>query len=147
MYSVYVSNFNQALHTVDELSAKNPAFHHFLKTQNSHQDCHGLVFQAFLILPVQRIPRYRLLLTDYLKNTPQNHTDYENIEQALASVTQVADFVNETIRDREKIEEMLDIQRSLVGLNESLFVPGRRFVKRGRVQKVPVSFLGVHRAY
>jgi len=28
-------------------------------------------------MPVQRIPRYKLLLTELLKHTPEDHPDYE----------------------------------------------------------------------
>ena len=89
-----------------------------------------------MLLPVQRIPRYRLLLQDFLKATPIDHPDHSQVRDALSLISQIADFVNETIRDHQKIEKMVQIQTSLVGLNESLFVPGRQFIKMGRVQKV-----------
>lgn len=40
--------------------------------------------QGALLEPVQRIPRYKLLLSDYLKRTPEDHPDYENT-QSIAS--------------------------------------------------------------
>ncbi len=45
--------------------------------------------------------------------------------------------MNEHIRDHEMAKEMLDLQKSIVGLKESLLVPGRRFLKKGSVLKVP----------
>ncbi|KAJ3315357.1 hypothetical protein HDV04_003750 [Boothiomyces sp. JEL0838] len=54
----------------------------------AHPDSHGLVLQAFLVLPVQRIPRYKLLLEDLFKHTPEDHPDHENIKKAIESVSQ-----------------------------------------------------------
>ncbi|KAJ3260401.1 hypothetical protein HK103_000543 [Boothiomyces macroporosus] len=108
----------------------------FAKNKAAHPDSHGLVLQAFLILPVQRIPRYKLLLEDLYKHTPEDHPDHENIKKAIESVSQVATFVNETIRNHEAMLQMVDIQKSLIGFKDNLLIPGRRFIRRGRVQKI-----------
>jgi len=34
-------------------------------------------------MPIQRIPRYNLLLADLLKNTPRSHADRDKISSAL----------------------------------------------------------------
>lgn len=39
----------------------------------------GLSVESFLILPVQRIPRYVLLLQDLLKYTNATHQDFNNL--------------------------------------------------------------------
>jgi hypothetical protein len=36
---------------------------------------------AYLIMPVQRIPRYQLLLRDLLKHTEKDHNDYESLQK------------------------------------------------------------------
>jgi hypothetical protein len=100
------------------------------------KEARGLGLQAFLVTPVQRIPRYKLLLEDMLKNTPTDHPDYENISNALILISQIAKSVNETIRNHEMMLKMIDIQKSLNGLNQNLLVPGRKFLKSGKVQKI-----------
>lgn len=58
--------------------------------------CVGLDFGAYLIMPIQRtikwlllcfvmipnvgIPRYRLLLEEFLGHTPQTHRDYKDLQ-------------------------------------------------------------------
>jgi hypothetical protein len=121
---------------VSELTAKNVGFADFLKQVQSLPQSHGLVLQAFLVTPVQRIPRYKLLLEDMLKNTEKDHEDYEDLKNSLKLVSEVALFVNETIRDHEMMLQMLSIQRSLVGMKQDILIPGRKFMKRGRVQKI-----------
>lgn len=39
--------------------------------------CGSLSLQHHMLEPVQRIPRYELLLKDYLKQLPQDSPDYE----------------------------------------------------------------------
>ena len=36
----------------------------------------------YLIAPVERIPRYVLLLKDIIKKTPEDHPDYSQLVQA-----------------------------------------------------------------
>jgi hypothetical protein len=42
--------------------------------------------EACLIMPIQRIPRYKLLLEDMVRHTPQEHPDHNLLKQALAKV-------------------------------------------------------------
>ncbi|CAI2186546.1 3730_t:CDS:10 [Funneliformis geosporum] len=132
MYSIYVKNFNCALSVIDVQLRDNPAFSAFLRTGQ----CKGLTLQAYLIMPVQRIPRYKLLLEDLLKKTVETHPDYLNLKKAYQVIENVATFVNETIRQHEMFITMLDIQKSLTGFDEVLLVPGRTFIKRGTVKKI-----------
>ena len=87
-------------------------------------------------MPVQRIPRYKLLIEDLLKKTEESHSDYLNLKKAYQVIEHVATFVNETIRQHEMFITMLEIQKTLSGFDEALLVPGRRFIKRGTVNKV-----------
>ncbi|KAF9159267.1 hypothetical protein DFQ26_006738 [Actinomortierella ambigua] len=86
--------------------------------------------------PVQRIPRYRMLLESLLRHTPSHHPDYHNLKLAYGALEQTATFVNDTIRQHEMFQEMLDIQRRLSGLNEPLIIPGRVLLKKGLVNKI-----------
>jgi hypothetical protein len=42
--------------------------------------------ESYLILPVQRIPRYQMLLSDLVKHTSPEHPDYHNLLTAQAKV-------------------------------------------------------------
>ena len=53
--------------------------------------------ESFLILPVQRIPRYMLLLDALLKFTPPDHPDFNNLTEAIAKVKSVADHLNQAV--------------------------------------------------
>mgnify|MGYP001035076378 CR=1 FL=1 len=52
-------------------------------------------------MPVQRIPRYILLLTDYLKSTPADNQDSVDVKKALTIVKDVATKLNQNKREHE----------------------------------------------
>ena len=54
-----------------------------------------------MIMPVQRIPRYILLLTDYLKSTPAENQDSVDVKKALTIVKDVATKLNQNKREHE----------------------------------------------
>ncbi|KAJ3306219.1 hypothetical protein HDV03_000139 [Kappamyces sp. JEL0829] len=137
VYTLFLTNFNGAIKLVTLLTARNPRFAAFLQEVNAMPGARGgLNLQTFLLTPVQRIPRYELLLKELIKHTPTDHPDYENLLNGLEMIAGVAMFNNETMRDHQMMLEILTIQKSLVGLRIDLIVPGRRLVKRGSVQKI-----------
>ncbi|KAJ3023364.1 FYVE, RhoGEF and PH domain-containing protein 6 [Thoreauomyces humboldtii] len=118
MYSSYVKNFNNALSIVSDNITRNAPFAQFVAKQNADPNLKGLPLEAYLILPVQRIPRYKMLLEDLLKNTGTDHPDRITLEKSLARIAEVAVFVNESIREHEMIQELIEVQKSLHGLDE-----------------------------
>ena len=51
--------------------------------------CHGLDLTSFLIMPVQRVPRYRMLIEEIVKQTPPDHPDMQSLATALEKVGSV----------------------------------------------------------
>ncbi|KAJ1921367.1 hypothetical protein H4219_000684 [Mycoemilia scoparia] len=135
MYSLYVRNFHSVLSELGSWISDNMAFSQFLKEANKKPECQGLDFQSYMLLPVQRIPRYKMLLNDLLKHTPEGHPDCKSLENALNMISEVATFVNENIREHEMSLRILEIQRSL-NAKEMLLAPGRKVVKQGALTKI-----------
>jgi len=66
---------------------------------------------GFLILPIQRLPRYRLLLEDLLKSSIDGyHKDYEALAAAVSRVCHVADYINSEKRKSDALHKLLDLQ-------------------------------------
>lgn len=57
----------------------------------------------------------QLLVRDLLKHTWKEHSDYDNLEQALQQITTTAIYVNDKQKEAENIQKMLTIQGSLYG--------------------------------
>ena len=54
--------------------------------------------QSYLIMPVQRLPRYRMLLAELLKYADKHSKDTKQLELALEKVAKIADEINERKR-------------------------------------------------
>ena len=85
-YTQYCNFFEESNQTYAQLSETNTKFKKFLKKTLKAPECKNLGLDSFLIMPVQRIPRYILLLKDLLKHTPPSHVDYLVLTQSLVSV-------------------------------------------------------------
>ena len=94
-YSPFISNFDNALKLLDELSKKNSSFCSLLYSFQALPKCGSLPVSAHLLDIVQRIPRYKLLLEQYIKYLPEESGDREDSEKALTIITEVCNaFLN-----------------------------------------------------
>jgi hypothetical protein len=130
-----VNNHENAFKIIQKETQRNEKFRKFCENALLNPKCAGLSLESYLIMPVQRIPRYKLLLEQLLKFTNQDHQDFQNLNQALKLVSVVALHVNEQVRKRENTEKILSIQ-SLFGDDVNFVVPGRFYVFDGKLKKV-----------
>jgi len=88
---------------------------------------------SFLIAPVQRIPRYVLLLEEVRKFTKLDHPDRKNIEDAIAGIKKIAALVNETKGDLDRTNDVTRVYTLLEQKPAELIQPHRRLMKEGEV--------------
>jgi hypothetical protein len=69
---------------------------------------------AFAVMPIQRIPRYQLLIQELLKKTEVGHPDHDDLQLALTKIQQLAEEMNSSKRDSELIGKVADVQKSLI---------------------------------
>ena len=74
MYIAFVSNYGQSVKRIAQLKKERPWFASFVNHIGTNTAIRGI--ESYLILPVQRLPRYVLLLREMRKHTPSNHDDY-----------------------------------------------------------------------
>lgn len=96
----------------------------------------GLALQAYFIMPVQRLPRYVLLIRDLLKKTPVEHPDYKALEVAAVEMGKAADTLNENIRKAESQVHLFEILERGNGFDRLITAP-KQF--RGEVLFILVS--------
>ncbi|EFA77564.1 pleckstrin domain-containing protein [Heterostelium album PN500] len=130
VYTNYVNNYNASIAAINECK-ENEKFAKLLEQNRIAEKCMGLDLSAFLIMPIQRLPRYVLLLQDLVKFTSDDHPDYDNLSVALKKMKDVAEYVNEKKREAENLNQVLNIQHSLVGKFDNLAEPHRRYVRKG----------------
>lgn len=61
-------------------------------------------------MPVQRVPRYNLLLQDLLKHTDESHPDYKKIQESLAKMNEVATKINESVRKSDNAKRIASLE-------------------------------------
>jgi hypothetical protein len=114
-------------------------------------------------MPIQRIPRYQLLLTvllpiskqilfekkdrvikfllfstfqDLVKNTRRDHKDYKNLRAAVDAIMKLAQFINEQKRIYESTQKIIELQEKISG-RYNLYAHHRRFLSEGDFLAVP----------
>ncbi|ETO08223.1 hypothetical protein RFI_29165, partial [Reticulomyxa filosa] len=98
MYQSYINNHSRAISTIQRLCASDIKFKNYLFTK-CQQSSRKLPLESFLILPIQRIPRYELLLDKILANTEPTHPDRGDLQKALEKIKRESKITNERIKD------------------------------------------------
>lgn len=86
MYKDYLTSYEGSTIRLAKLVTSNRKFVDFLEKARADPRSLGLGIDSFLMEPVQRIPRYRMLLEELLKYTAEDNDDYRNIAEALEIV-------------------------------------------------------------
>ncbi|CAB3368155.1 Hypothetical predicted protein [Cloeon dipterum] len=83
LYTSYANAFPEVVQTFHRLCKASPAFTRFLKSCLQRPACTGLDLGALLLTPVQHMPRYVLLLRQFLQATPQASPEHAAISTCL----------------------------------------------------------------
>uniref|UniRef100_A0A8C5MBG0 Rho guanine nucleotide exchange factor 17 n=1 Tax=Leptobrachium leishanense TaxID=445787 RepID=A0A8C5MBG0_9ANUR len=138
IYSAYIDNFLNAKDAVRVARESRPAFLKFLE-QCTRENKEKQALSDLMIKPVQRIPRYELIVKDLLKHTPEEHPDYPCLLDAQRNIKQLAERINKGMRSAEEAERdtriLQEIESHIEGM-EDLQVPFRRFVRQEMVSEV-----------
>ncbi|KAH8110676.1 hypothetical protein DFH11DRAFT_1860250 [Phellopilus nigrolimitatus] len=94
-----------------------------------------LNLEGYLLLPVQRIPRYRLLLEDLTRSTPPPSNSYDDpLDRALTEISSLATNMNEGKREAESRNKLVQWQARIRGKFPSPLVqPHRRLIMDGKL--------------
>lgn len=92
--------------------------------------CGGMKLPTFLLTPVQRIPRYMLLFKELLKETQEDHPDHGPCQETFKKFQELADFVNNSLKESEGRKKLGDLKKNINGL-KNLESPNRTLIKEG----------------
>lgn len=137
IYSQYLNNYDVAVETIKRLRATNPKFVAFLNDR--HSQLHDMALESYLIMPVQRVPRYVLLLKELVRSTPPSDPKRAASEKALAKVEKIALYVNDSMKERQVQCHLWDIQQRMHG---QVLLVGRRFVREAPCHVVRLNDKG-----
>jgi hypothetical protein len=141
-YTRYVSNYDTAEAALRTLKEGNKERDRYLEVCKTHPDANGLDLRSFLIQPVQRPPRYRMLLEDLLQHTDEGHGDEAPLREAYAQVCEVCMHINEEKRHLDDVEKMRQLVSRFANaerLERELVSYHRKLLKEGVLSKVRMS--------
>ncbi|KAJ2855322.1 hypothetical protein J3B02_002231, partial [Coemansia erecta] len=126
VYKRYINGYQHALASSRELEAKNPLYAAFLQRAREREECRKLGISDLLIMPVQRIPRYTLLLTDLLKATLPDDDDAARIQLALERVNEIGQLADNQVA--ESVAELHRIHTTIDDCPPNLISASREFI-------------------
>eukprot|EP01119_Soliformovum_irregulare_P010871 TRINITY_DN2676_c0_g1_i1.p1 TRINITY_DN2676_c0_g1~~TRINITY_DN2676_c0_g1_i1.p1 ORF type:complete len:736 (-),score=218.71 TRINITY_DN2676_c0_g1_i1:673-2880(-) len=143
LYTEYSNKYDASLDLLKKLTKSSRNFNDFLEAVRESGPGENLLppLEAQLIGPIQRIPRYTLLLKDLLKNTTPDHPDYTSIEEAVALMEQTAEHVNNSMKISDNFQKLRTIQASFNRLppNINLVEASRSFIKEGGLTQIKLK--------
>jgi hypothetical protein len=126
MYNQYSTRYDHALTTLTKCM-KNEEFLALVEEIDTTTKL-GSRLESLLIAPIQRIPRYNLLLQELRKATPEGHPDCQHLDKAIPVLQDVANYINSNMSAVENQEKLLSL--SLAGA-QSLLKPHRVLLHEG----------------
>jgi hypothetical protein len=131
MYSSYTANFTAANMLMQRLQ-QDPRFSAFIKCGELQLRCKGLTLPSFLILPVQRVPRYGLLIKEAMKMC-SDETAVQLLSATLSLTSTVTKRIDSKIEEEERRSKLIDVQ-NMLGIE--LLAPAREFIRDGTLAKI-----------
>ncbi|ORX60601.1 hypothetical protein DM01DRAFT_1332728 [Hesseltinella vesiculosa] len=105
VYEPYCANYYSAQDLVVQETPKLQKLEHILNP----------IYQlpSMLIKPVQRICKYPLLMSELIKSTNREWAHVSEMEQGLEAIKRVTEKVNETQRQHENIQAVVDLKKKV----------------------------------
>lgn len=89
---------------------------------------------ALLITPIQRVPRYRLLLKQVLLYTSPSETDYKLLQESIRQIENTVSHIDSLIEDQESAQKIINLQNSLVNRMPNIVKPSKSLVESSTIK-------------
>ncbi|XP_044257449.1 rho guanine nucleotide exchange factor 17 [Tribolium madens] len=116
-YTNYVNNWKRAREIIKSAQQSKPTFARFLET-TAREHKGKLALDSLLIKPIQKFPKYELLLQRLIKHTDVNHPDHSLLLAAQKEVHDQLLKINCTEREALELEQLREIEGLIEGLIE-----------------------------
>lgn len=137
VYKIYCQNFTTSIAALELERQRNRRFREYVDHPKRKFLLTKLSLSSHLLSPIQRIPRYQLMLAQMLRWTPPDSMDYVDLKKGLAVIELVALGINEAIRRHENWQTLHRIDRSILNIDSPLINdPSRKLIMRGTISKV-----------
>nr|XP_048307216.1 FYVE, RhoGEF and PH domain-containing protein 2 isoform X2 [Myodes glareolus] len=135
MYSEYVKNFERAAELLATWMEKSQPFQEVVTRIQLSEASGSLTLQHHMLEPVQRIPRYELLLKEYVQKLPPGAPDLADAQRALDMIFSAAQHSNAAIAEMERLQGLWEVYQRL-GLEDDIVDPSNTLLREGPVLKI-----------
>jgi len=122
----YMNLYPKVSNTIETLRHKSKAFRELIE---NNELSHQVQLSQLLVEPIERIPRYKLLLQDLQASTPKGHPESENLEKALKKIVKIILKLKEG-RESDGYGTWKSVYQQINGRGQSLWAPVRKFVRK-----------------
>ncbi|KYR01923.1 pleckstrin (PH) domain-containing protein [Tieghemostelium lacteum] len=142
-YKQFSENYSNSIQTLSRIKLQSPQFASWLRVREKDPRCKLLDLPSLLIAPIQKVPRYILLLDALAKATHPDHADQKRCIQASNLLKNVVQVVNDGINEDQNRKKLIALQsvfdnhiKFLGPLSyPTLVEPHRKLIKEGKLQK------------
>lgn len=132
LYQSYILDYDEIVARLNLLEHNKTFKKYMCKIQEEAND--GMTLASFLIMPIQRIPRYCLLLRELQKFTRPYQYRHKVQQQAMEKMKHLADELNENKRRFENQSKLLHIQSQIKTPPEMIICkPYRLFIREDKL--------------
>uniref|UniRef100_A0A0K0CWQ7 DH domain-containing protein n=1 Tax=Angiostrongylus cantonensis TaxID=6313 RepID=A0A0K0CWQ7_ANGCA len=131
-YISFVDNFKYAKAAITQARGKPSFEKYYNRCCRDHRN--KLDLDSLLISPIQRVPRYELLVKQLIKHTPTEHADHEVLLRAQRHIHNLAVAINQHKEANEQMEQRLREIEAIVDGLDDLVSTGRNLVRYDMVQ-------------
>jgi hypothetical protein len=119
MYEYFITKLDSSIQALIK-ARKIPEIDEFFQRAKDLSG-RGLSLEDYMIYPVQRLPRYEMLLAGLKKYTTEDNVDYKNLCIALENIKDLNDTINE-MKALQDSETKINNLQALLLLDEPLEV-------------------------
>ena len=136
IYTQYISNYSNSTIKLRELQ-DDPIWCQWKQAQETKLG--GMTLSSLLIMPVQRVPRYILLLRDLYKHTWITHPDYANLQRAALEMEELTQFLDMKKKQSENLNRLATLAANLKGkISVNLAEAHRKFIREDKFENFSI---------
>jgi hypothetical protein len=109
LYTVYINGYPKASEAFHKIIKDESLCQYLQHLRKNDPQFKGSDLSSLLIQPIQRLPRYGLLLETLVKNTPDFHYDYQSLMESYTLIKGITGELNEKrniFESQKRIVEM-----------------------------------------
>ncbi|EFA83524.1 pleckstrin domain-containing protein [Heterostelium album PN500] len=133
LYEVYINNYEKAFAYTKYLKTNSNCATVYKKILSGecNDRCRNLDFGSFIVMPVQRLPRYIIFLKEIEKFTAPDHPDTNMAALALCQLHDLTLYLNESKRTSSDADKIAEIKSIISGADD--LIGGSKYIMEGQL--------------